>query len=335
MYCTYCGVDHDATVILADGHVVPHALGGSRELTIRVCRNSDSVLGGRIEKPFIEAFPVRGQRVSLGLCGADGTEPTLDLSGESQINGERVWINNTITKENKQLEISPSVRKRATKKGEQWTVSGDPKRVGQILEGKLKSLNARQKQMRSESGEVLTLENLGAFLASAPVNEVRLSIVKKIEMDPLARLQCFVKMALSTGHLVLGESFSRSPGANMLRKAMYAKDVQAARIPFSCVWPYTDGKEQLFAPFRIKSSHVLGVLYGEPTIFIASLFGEYDAFIPLAPHETGKAPKTSDQGRIFQIDLPSRRLHDRTLPDYLAAFLSTKLLAEPIEKLRT
>jgi hypothetical protein len=335
MYCVYCGEDHDPTTDFTDEHIVPYALGGSDELTIQVCRSSNNSLGGLVDKPFIEIFPVRAQRFFLGLRGTDGTEPTIDLGGKSLVNGKEVDVKYTITKDGKELRIAkPTVAKTPGDGWDYWSVAGDPKQVREIIEGKLKSLNTRRKQARSESGEVLTLENLGAFLASAPVNEVR-SIVKKIEIDPLACFQCLAKMALSTGHFVLGESFSRSAGADMLRKAVYAKDLQAARIPCSFVWPYTDGKEQLFAPFQIKHSHVLGVLYGEPTIFIASLFGEYDAFIPLAPYETGKAPKISDQGRIFQIDLPSRRLHDRTLPDYLAAFLSHKLLVKPIEKLRT
>jgi hypothetical protein len=318
MYCVYCGMNHDESVAFTDEHVVPYALGGSNALTIRACRESNNALGGLVDKPFIEIFPVRTNRFLFGLSATDGTEPTLDLGGKSQIHGKDVPVAYTITKNSKQLKIAaPTVTKSAAGDWEHWIVSGDPEQVRQIIEGKLKSLKAKGKQMKNEAGEVLDLEDVDMLLSTSRVEHVNPSVLKTIDVNTLVCVRFFVKLALSTGHYVLGESFSRSVGADMLRRAMHAKDLETARIPRAFIWPNIGGDEALFAWFRREDSHVLGVLQGEPSILVASLFGSYNAFIPLGPLEEGKTPKISDDGRILQIELPSRMLHDRTFADYL------------------
>jgi hypothetical protein len=330
MFCAYCGIDHDESVEFTEEHVVPYALGGSNVLTIRVCGYSNNTLGGLLDKPFIEMFPVRANRFFLGLCGTDGTEPTLDLGGKSQIQGKDVRIDYAITKDSKELRIvTPAVIKTAAEDGEHWAVSGDPKKVREIIEGKLKSLKTEGKWMKSEAGKVLRLEDLDAlFQNAARVQVINPSVVKTVTVDLLACIGFFAKLALSTGHYMLGESFSRSSvAADVLRRAMRAKDLETARIPHALIWPNIGGQEALLALFdlfRKKDSHVLGILDGEPPIFFASLFGIYDAFIPLGVLETGETPKPSNDGRILQIELPSRTLHDRRLVEYLAVLLDAR-----------
>jgi HNH endonuclease len=141
MFCAYCGEDHGGSAAFSDEHAVPYAIGGANAFTIRVCQTSNNRLGGLVDKPFVEMFAVRSKRFFLGLCGRDGTEPTLDLCGRAEINGKEVDVTCLIRQdESKQLKItSPSVTKTHVAGGEHWAVFGDPAIVRRILEGKLKT----------------------------------------------------------------------------------------------------------------------------------------------------------------------------------------------------
>ena len=66
---------------MSSEHVIPYAMGGSNDFTIIVCEFSNNELGGQVDRPIIEFFPVRSERFFLGLNGTDGTPPTLDISG--------------------------------------------------------------------------------------------------------------------------------------------------------------------------------------------------------------------------------------------------------------
>jgi hypothetical protein len=326
MFCAYCGKNHDESVRFTTEHVVPFAIGGSNAFTIRVCDTSNNSLGGLVDKPFIETFLVRSQRFFLGLSGTDGTEPTLDLGGKKQIDGKETDVTYLIrTDDSKQLKIaSPTVTKTTVEDEERWSVSGDPTDVRRILEGKLKSLTADGKQMRDADGNVLGLDNLDAFLAASDVKTLDPSILKRFQFDWVEFVRFFSKLALATGHYVLGESFSRSARAEVLRNAMYTKDVQEAGIPGTHIWPYAQAAEKVLAPFRKENSHVLGVLNTEPPVFVTSLFGSFDAAVALGEPEMANASSASCSGRIFQIALPSREFHDQTLEKYLSTLVAER-----------
>jgi hypothetical protein len=66
MFCAYCGKDHDESVKFSDEHIVPYAIGGSNQLVIRVCEDSNNRAGGSIDKPIIESFPVAAARLIWG-----------------------------------------------------------------------------------------------------------------------------------------------------------------------------------------------------------------------------------------------------------------------------
>jgi hypothetical protein len=79
------------------------------------------------------------------------------------------------------------------------------------------------------------------LLESVPRRELlNLSILKTIAVDRVACSAFFTKLALAMGHYVLGETFSRSSGANRMRVAMGATDLETAWIPHASVWPYND-----------------------------------------------------------------------------------------------
>jgi len=326
MFCAYCGQNHDESVLFTKEHVVPYAIGGSNAFTIRVCETSNNSLGGLVDKPFIETFIVRSKRFLLGLSGTDGTEPTLDLSGKKQIDGKETDVTYLIRQDNsKRLKIaSPTVKKTDIVGGEHWSVSGDPADVRQILEGKLKSLMAGGKQMKDANGNVLGLDNLEAFLAASDVKTLNPGILMELHFDWLEFVRFFAKLALATGHYVSGESFSSSARAEVLRKAMHAKDVNEASIPGAHIWPYAQAAEKVLALFRKKDSHMLGVLNKEPPVFVASLFGSFDATIALGEPERANVSSTSCPGRIFHIALPSRDFRDQALEEYLLTLVAQR-----------
>jgi hypothetical protein len=329
MYCVYCGKDHDESVVFSDEHVVPYAIGGSQAFTIRVCAASNNSLGGLVDKPFIESFIVRSNRFFLGLAGTDGTDPTLDLSGKAEINGRKTPVACTIGKDNKpELRIAkPTVVKTLTAEGEQWTVSGDPASVREIIEGKLKSQQDKGGQIKDPGGNNLNLNELEAFLAASNVQTVQPDITKTITVHFLDFSRFFAKLSLATGHYILGESFSRSVRADVLRSAMSAKDTNEAHIPNARIWPQTEEVEGILSLFRKQEAHLLGVLHGNPPIFGANFFG-IDAVIALDDFEKEHVQAAFGSGRILQIELPSRKFHDQTLAEYLLTrtdFAGTRL----------
>src|ERR1700733_15409182 len=67
MYCPYCGITHDETIVASIEHVLPYALGGSNDLTITACKWSNNTLGSDVDAPFMDFFPVRSDRFFFGL----------------------------------------------------------------------------------------------------------------------------------------------------------------------------------------------------------------------------------------------------------------------------
>jgi len=178
MYCPYCGVEHGETVEFSREEVVPYAVGGSRQFAIRVCRNSNNSFGGSVDKPFAEMFHTRARRHFLGLRGTDGTKPSIDLSGEMQIDGTTFRVKHTINENNiGRPEILPKVSTTPVAGGKLVTVRGDPRTARRILEDNLRTA-AWGKQVRDTDGKVLKLEDLDALLASRTVEHVNPSILK-------------------------------------------------------------------------------------------------------------------------------------------------------------
>jgi hypothetical protein len=270
-----------------------------------------------VDKPFAEMFVVRSKRFLLGLCGTDGTEPTLDLSGVTTLSGEETKVRYRIdADQTKYLMIDPRVTKVPTADGEQWSVKGDPVRSRVILQGIFKEAKAKGKKIKSAEGKDLDVDDIDTLLAACKTEAVNPSILKTITFDFTVTTRFFAKLALATGHYVLGESFSRSERAENLRKIMDARNPEVAEIPGAHIWPRTGGTDQLFALFRKPNTHILGVLNTGPT-FIANLFGEINAMIPLKENLSENISSASNHGTVFEIELPSRTFRRLTLDEYV------------------
>ncbi len=317
MYCAYCGVDYKEDVPQTDEHIVPFALGGSNSFTIPACHGCNSNLGSDVDAPFLDFFPIRSKRFFLGLESTSGNEPSIDLGGIGWINGKEVRISYVVQGESKELKIAePAIVKTSNADGtEHWQVSGDPVQVREIIEGKLRKQLKLGKTMTSEDGKVLGLENLDSLFADKQTVVENPSVLKTIPFDPLMPVRFFCKLALATAHFHLGDKFSRSPPADMLRRHIALKDYSQVNLPGGAIWPYVDPIEKLLALFAKPEHHTLAILDGRPRWFIASLFGEFGSLIQLDPRVNGERPTSGGQGVVWQIVLPSRQLRTMTMTE--------------------
>src|SRR5271155_2424420 len=157
MYCAYCGVEHDETTPVSDEHIVPYAMGGPADFTIRVCEFSNNRLGGQVDRPVIEYDPVRSERFLFELEGTDGTPPTLNLSGIGYIQGKEVDLRYVVGPEGKDMRItSREITKTPTDDGERWELSGSPEAIRKALAGKIKGQEAVGKWVKNDRREVVT-----------------------------------------------------------------------------------------------------------------------------------------------------------------------------------
>lgn len=320
MYCPYCGITHDdSTVVASVEHVIPYGLGGSDDLTIITCDRSNNTLGTDVDAPFMDLFPVRSDRFFLGLESAKGNMPTLDLSGAGWVDGKEVPISYSISANSKELRIAePTIVKTPNSDGsEQWQVSGDPAKVREVIEGKLRKQTKLGKTMTLQDGSTLRLEDLDKLFAENETVEQNPSVVRTIQFDYLVPIRFFSKLALAMGHLHFGETFSRSSIGETLRRHMTIEEWEDVSLP-GVVWPQTESVQSLLQVIAKKDQHVITVMNSEPPVLLVSLFGEYGAALRLGEPFEGLSPATSGEGTVWRIELPNRKLSRLTMSDLIS-----------------
>ncbi|MGB8496357.1 MAG: HNH endonuclease [Candidatus Acidiferrum sp.] len=315
MYCPYCGVEHDdKTVVTSIEHVIPYGLGGSDDLTIITCDRSNNTLGANVDAPFMDFFPVRVNRFFLGLESTKGNQPTIDLGGKGWINGKEVPISYSISADSKDLKIAEPrlLRTQISDGSEQWQVSGDPVKVREIIEGKLRKQMKLGKTITLRDGSTLRLEDLDKLFAENETVMQNPSVLKTIQFDYLMPIRFFSKLALAMGYLHFGETFSRSSVGETLRRHMTVEKWEDVRLP-GAVWPETDSVNWMLQVIAKADHHVIAIMDGEPPALLVSLFGEYGAFLPLGELAEGRYPTTSGEGTVWRIELPGRKLSRLTM----------------------
>jgi hypothetical protein len=295
-------------------HIVPFALGGSNRFTISTCKSSNNDLGSEVDAPFQDFFSVRVKRFFLGLESTGGNEPSLDLGGIGTIDGKEVPISYLIQRDTRELKIAaPVIVKTKNPNGtERWQVSGDPAKVREIIEGKLRKQLKLGKTLTSDDGKVLQLEDLEALFAANETVTENPCVTKTIHFDPTMPVRFFSKLALAVGHFHLGEVFSRSPSADRLRQHMRVTDYSEVQLS-GAIWPYTESIQTMLGVIAKPDHHTLAIVDGTPRYFLASLFGEYGALIQLDGLPEGQAASTTGTGSVWRIALPSRQLRTMTM----------------------
>jgi hypothetical protein len=267
----------------------------------------------------MDFFPVRSKRFFLGLKSAKGKEPTLDLGGTGWVDGKEVPISYLISADSKQLKIAePTIVKTPNSDGsEHWRVSGDPAKVREIIEGKLRKQMKLGKTMTLQDGSILRSEDLDKLIAENKTATQNPSVLKTILFDYLMPIRFFSKLALAMGHLHFGEAFSRSSVGETLRRHMAIEKWEDVRLPGS-VWPRTDSVKSMLQVIAKEDRHVIAIMDGDPPVLLVSLFGEYGAFLPLGELAEGRYPTTSGEGTVWRVELPDRKLSKLTMSALIA-----------------
>jgi hypothetical protein len=146
------------------------------------------------------------------------------------------------------------------------------------------------------------------------------SLLKTIQPDHLIFIRFFSKLALAIGHLHFGETFSRSPVGDSLRRQMKVATMEGVNLR-GAIWPETASVKAMIQIIAKEDHHVLAVMDGEPPVLLVSLFGEYDAFIPLGELGQGQYPKASGEGTVWRIELPSRNVTRLTMAEVIVEHL--------------
>ena len=310
MYCPYCGTNHpDTATGRSIEHVIPYGLGGCDGLTIVTCHKSNNDLGSRVDAPFMDSFLIRAKRFFLGLESNKGNPPTFDLGGTGWINGMEVPVSYLISEKTKDLRLSkPLISKTVSGKGaEHWHIFGDPAQVRQILEGKLRKQMSLGKSITLDDGSLLRMEDLDGLFSERTTTTLNPSVLKTIEHDYLEFARFFSKLALATGYLHYGETFSRSATGGRLRQNMNALTIEEIVSP-GHIWPEIASVERALGLIAKDQHHTLAIMEGEVPVLMISLFGEIGAVIPLGEAPQGRLPRMSNDGTVWRIALPSRVL---------------------------
>lgn len=316
MFCPYCGCNHDAATQMSSEHVIPYAMGGSDGFTIVVCEFSNNQLGGQVDRPVIEFFPVRSERFFLGLKGTDGTVPTLDLSGVTFLDGREMRLKNVIGPAGKDMRLtSREIERTPTDQGERWNLRGSPDAIRKALAGKIRDQASKGKWVKNDKGEIITLENLEQMLQEAMEEVPNPCVLRKIEFEYLWTWRFFAKLSLSVGHYLFGEDFSRSERSDQLRRTMHAQTIEEAGLTGAAIFPETHSLPPQFAQFKTKGAHTIVVCHGRPRLLIVSLFGWLDACVALDVVQHGGGMQSGEM-QILEITLPDRRFAQYSLLNY-------------------
>ena len=270
-------------------------------------------------KRYFLFFPVQSKRYFLGLESTKGNAPTLDLGGTSWIDGKEVAISYVIADDRRKLQIAtPQIVKTPNSDGsEHWQIFGDPAKVREIIGGKVQKQTKLGKTTTLQDGSLLHPEDLEKLLAENEKITQNPSLLKTIQPDYyLISIRFFSKLALAIGHLHLGETFSRSPIGDLLRRHMNVETLEEVRLR-GAIWPETAPVKPMIQIIAKVDHHTLAIMDGEPPALLVSLFGEYDAFIPLGELAHGQYPKASGEGTVWRIELPSRKVTRLAIRDVI------------------
>jgi len=117
---------------------------------------------------------------------------------------------------------------------------------------------------------------------------------------------------VKVGVFELARSRSRSSVGETLRRHMTIEKWEDVKLP-GAIWPKTASVKSILQVIAKEDHHVVAIMDGDPPVLLVSLFGEYDAFLPLGTLAEGRLPTTSGEGTVWRIELPNRKLSKLTM----------------------
>ena len=310
-FCIYSGKDLDE-VERSDEHIVPYALGGSNQFVTRdASKKANNDLGSFADAALIDNFFMTNERWSRGIKSQGGNIPDLTLSGTVEINGKELPVDFIVHADRTTtLAIRPEVESDWANK--RFRIECDPRDFPSI------ATNIERKAQRKG----IDIRLADRDVAPNTVTIEKPWIKSELAFDMNAFTLGYIKMALATGHYVLGELWSRGDTAARIRAALKAGanrtkvDWAQHRIRGG-VWPNCGG-ELTSVMHAGADRHVLLLLNTGPLAFYALLFGKYDGMVCLDDDLWERSPSLAPgDGAVFVLDVHSRQVQTYSFVDFL------------------
>ena len=307
-YCIYSGELHDVAE-RSDEHIVPYSLGGSNQLVTRdVARIPNNEVGRTADSRLINNFFMAYERWQRGIASEDGSIPSVEFRGKVKIADE--WSKATFRinpDRTTELVVPPSVE---SDWGElRFKISCNPDDLPGIA-GNIEKKGAKR-------GLSFRLLEHAESTREVTIPEPQMAAGFSFEFDTMAL--GFVKMALATGHHVLGYTWSQSVHADRLRGALHdaVDDVDWAKHAIhGSIWPDASASlDQVLSAGPDR--HVLFVSNNNPLAFYALLFGKYNGLVQLAPGVWNGPGLSPGEGRVIVIDTATRRVFEFRFGEYV------------------
>lgn len=325
-YCPYRGKDFPDSEPFNEEHVIPLSIGGPTSLCIQVSTDANSRFGTEVDSPLVNSFFIKQHRHKHHLPGQSGNIPDIEFKGTLQNLDTPVPARFSIGVDRTKIWLKPTVEYVTGEDGRQSV------KIGASSEDELlqiiKNINKKNTKKGLNPIDTATALNKANYNhISTPEMEAQMSI------DVTSFSRAFVKMALGLAHFAIGEPYSRSEGADLLRKFLWESDPEKRKkIPLhGQTFPfYNDVKMKNI--LSIADRHVIGILNGDPPTFFASLFGEYMGVVSLSNsyNETIFTTIPAD-GVIWVIEPSSRSVASYSLGEFI--FNRQSSILPPISKI--
>lgn len=311
MYCPYHGLDHSPETIFTDEHVLPYSIGGSSQLTIRVCKEANDKCGDGIDGPLVNNFFIAAERLFRNIKGHGGTPPRWDIKGK--INNRPAIY--SVTPQEKKLTIHPLVTREQKGKDEIVHIECTEDQIETIVGNINKKLDRDKKNP-------IDLKEFFEGATTEKLENPEMNAESSFDMSVFDR--GFVKMALGFSHYFLGENFSRSSDADLLREFLWEENsAKREKKIHGTVWP--DQNPELTKILSYKDWHLLALTNKNPVGFHVLLFGKYNGLIKISDdHQKYKKELPVGDGIVF-LNNPV----DRSLVKYgFKEFISKKFMGK-------
>lgn len=300
-------------------HIIPFSLGGTdRFVTRDVSRFANNAAGTSVDGAMINNFFMGHERWLRRIASADGRVPPLEFRGTVDIQGKPVRATLVIRPDKtSEIRLAPEVKS-------DWgnltfSVACDPTDLPRIAAD-------IEKKGRSKG---LSFKLLDHAAQPHALSIPQPSVESRVEFDITSMLGGFIKIALGSGHWVLGSPWSSSPHADLLRAALNAPEpLDRTKLPVhGTAWPHTgnDMGELRSILFAGDDRHVVMVSNQNPLACVIILFGKYDAMVQLAPGVWQCKELPPGMARVIVVDSKTRELWTFHLVEFVSKKQKGKL----------
>ena len=307
-FCIYSGELHDESE-RSDEHIVPFSLGGSNQLVTRdVARIPNNEVGRTADSRLINNFFMAHERWQRGIASEDGHVPTVEFRGQVKIGDDWTRASFRINPDRTtELVVPPKVESDWDEMS--FKISCNP--------DDLPGIAANIEKKGAKKG--LTFQLLDHAQSTNEVTIPQPEMASGFSFDDDTMALGFVKMALATGHHVLGYEWSQSEHADRLRGALRdnADEVDWEQHAIhGSIWPDADANlNQVLSAGPDR--HVLFVSNNNPLAFYAFLFGKYNGLVQLAPGVWEGPGLPAGEGRVIVIDTGTREVFEFRFGEYI------------------